>query len=211
MEVANQHPRTEDAPTRGARTPAAAGSISEPTERMPSRMARPLRQESLGCQNLEGDAQHPSAEAERAAAFDLDLWLPRTSVMEQLTLQVRTRQLLMEIHHMMNGTRTMAHVIFDVREGRHSPPPTMEHASQWRYVAARLMAHMGAYTPGDLDRLHWRWHHRAALRIREALSDKTSGRSGRPFPRGHPPRGGPRDTKANGPRRPRDSGTHCRH
>ena len=45
----------------------------------------------------------------------------------------------------------------------------MEQPSQWWYVATRLMAHMGAYTPHDLDKLHWRWHHRAALRIREAL------------------------------------------
>ena len=29
-------------------------------------------------------------EADRAAALDLDLWLPRTSDVEQLTLQVRT-------------------------------------------------------------------------------------------------------------------------
>ena len=71
----------------------------------------------------------------------------------------------MDIHHIMSGTRTMADVIFDHREGRHSPPPTMEHPSQWRYVATGLVAHMGAYTPDNLDRLHWRWHHRAALRI----------------------------------------------
>ena len=45
----------------------------------------------------------------------------------------------------------------------------MKHPGQWQYVATRLMAHMGAYIPSDLNRLHWRWHHRAALRIREAL------------------------------------------
>ena len=50
---------------------------------------------------------------------------------------------LMDIHHIMNGTRTLADVIFDQREERHSPLPTMEHPSQWQYVATRLMAHMG--------------------------------------------------------------------
>ena len=53
--------------------------------------------------------------------------------------------------------------------GKHSPPLTMEHPSQWRYVATRLMAHMGAYTPDNLDRVTWQWHHRAALRIQETL------------------------------------------
>ena len=65
------------------------------------------------------------------AALDLDLWLPRTSDMEQPTLHVRTRWLLMDIHHNMKGTRTMADVIFGHREGRHYPPPTMEHPCQW--------------------------------------------------------------------------------
>ena len=63
----------------------------------------------------------------------------------------------------------MADVIFNHREGPHSPLSTLEHLSEWQYVATRLMAHMGAYTPDNLDRLHWRWHHGAALRIREAL------------------------------------------
>ena len=140
-----------------------------PTERMPPRMAQPWGQESLDCEQSEGDAQRPSAEADSAAALDLDLWLPWTSDGEQLTLQVRTRWIFMDIHHIMNGTRTMADVILDHCEGRQSPPPTMEHPSRWRYVATHLMVHMGAYNPDDLDRLHWRWHHRATLRLREAL------------------------------------------
>ena len=99
----------------------------------------------------------------------MNLWLPRTSDMEQLTLQVQNRWLLQDIHHITNGTRTMAGVIFDHRGGRHSLAPTEDHPSQWRHVATPLMAHMGACTPGELDRLHWRWHHRAALCFREAL------------------------------------------
>ena len=72
------------------------------------------------------DAQRSSAEADRAAALDLDLWLPRTSDVEQLTFQVRTRWILMDIHRIMNSSRTIAHVIFDHREGQHSPSPTMD-------------------------------------------------------------------------------------
>ena len=73
------------------------------------------------------DAQRPSAEADHAAALDLDLWLPWTSDVGQLTLQVRTRWLLMDIHDIMNRTRTMADVICDHREGR--PPPWNNPAS----------------------------------------------------------------------------------
>ena len=119
--------------------------------------------------NNQTETPSAQAEAERAAARELDLWLSGTSNVEQLTLQVRTRWLLQDIHHIMNGTGTMADIIFDHRGGRHSPSPTIEHPSHWRYVATRLMAHMGAYTPGDLDRLNWRCIHRAALRIQEPL------------------------------------------
>ena len=101
-------------------------------------------------------AQRPTAEADRAAALDPDLWIPRISDVEQLTIQVSTRWILMDVHHIRTGTRTMADVIFNLREGRPSSTPTMEHPSLWRYVATRLMAHMGAYKPDDLNRLHWR-------------------------------------------------------
>ena len=102
--------------------------------------------------------------------LDLDLWIPRTSDVEQLTSQFRTRWVFMDVHHIRNGTRTMADVRFNYREGRHSPPPTMRHPSQWRYVATCFMAHLQAYTPDDPNQLAWRLHHRAALRIREALT-----------------------------------------
>ena len=41
----------------------------------------------------------------------------------------------MDIHHIKNGTHTMADVIFNDCEGRHAPPPTMEHPTNgdmWR-------------------------------------------------------------------------------
>ena len=132
-------------------------------------MTRPWGQESLDYAQSEGDAQRPTADADRPAVLDLDLWIPRISDVELLTIQVRTRWILMDVHHIRNGARSMADVIFKLPEGQHSPPPTMEHPCQWRYVATGLMAHMGAYTLDDVNRLHWRWHHRAALRIREAL------------------------------------------
>ena len=65
------------------------------------------------------NADRPCAEA----AVDLDLWLPRTSDMEQLTIQVRTRWLLPDIQRIVNGTSTMADIIFDNRRGRHFPSP----------------------------------------------------------------------------------------
>ena len=51
----------------------------------------------------------------------------------------------------------------------HAPPATMDHPGQWHYVATRLMAHMGAYSPDKMNGLHWLWHQRAALRIRTAM------------------------------------------
>ena len=41
VEVASQHPHAQDVPTHEVRTPAAAGTVSTPTERMPPRVAQP--------------------------------------------------------------------------------------------------------------------------------------------------------------------------
>ena len=62
----------------------------------------------------------------------------------------------------------MADITFGHRTG-HTPPATMDHPGQWHYVATRLMAHMGAYSPDEMNGLHWQWHQRAALRIRAAM------------------------------------------
>ena len=64
----------------------------------------------------------------------------------------------------------MADVTFGHRTG-HTPPATIDRPDQWRYVATRVMAHMGAYSPDEMNGLHWRWHQCAALRIREAMQD----------------------------------------
>ena len=87
----------------------------------------------------------------------------------------------------------MADVTFGHRTG-HTPPATMDHPDQWRYVATRLMAHMGAYNPDEMNGLHWRWHERAALRIRAAMQDHNIWNiPGSPGHQGH----------ASGHRRPR--------
>ena len=64
----------------------------------------------------------------------------------------------------------MADVTFGHRTG-HMPPATMDHPGQWHYVATRLMAHMGAYSPDEMNGVHWQWHQRAALRIRATMQD----------------------------------------
>ena len=65
--------------------------------------------------------------------------------------------------------------------GRISPGPTRwPPGAERRLVPAKsnlkpqtsnLMAHMGAYSPDEMNGLHWRWHQRAALRIRTARQD----------------------------------------
>ena len=171
----------------------------------PPLMAPPWGQDNLDYTPPKEDNHCPSAEAERAAALDLDLWLPRNSDKKQLNLQVWTRWLLLDVHHIRRSTCTMADIIYDPRRGRHTPAPTIEHPRQWRYAATRLMAHMGVYTPDDLDRLQWRWHHRAALRIWEALIRHHIPAIPTPVPEGKLPQAGPQDTSANGPQQPRDN------
>ena len=78
--------------------------------------------------------------------------------------------LSLQSRYLAEGTRTMAVVTFGHRRGQ-TPPATMDHPSQWYYVATRLMAHMGAYSPDEMNGLYWQWHQRAALRIRTAMQD----------------------------------------
>ena len=81
----------------------------------------------------------------------------------------------------------MADVTFGHRAG-HTPPATMDHPGQWHYVATRLMAHMGAYSPDEMNGLHWPWHQRAALRILATMQDHDIWESpGSPGYQGHAP------------------------
>ena len=57
----------------------------------------------------------------------------------------------------------------DLPSDGYTPPATMSYPGGWHYVATRVIAHMGAYSPDEMNELHWQWHQRAALRIRTAM------------------------------------------
>ena len=63
----------------------------------------------------------------------------------------------------------MADVAFGHRAARLSPSATMNHPSQWHYVATWLMAHMGTNSSDEMKGLQWLRHQRAALRVRAAM------------------------------------------
>ena len=63
----------------------------------------------------------------------------------------------------------MADVAFGHQAELHAPRTTMENPGKWQYVATRRMAHMGTYSPDKKNGLHWRWHQRAAPRMRTAM------------------------------------------
>ena len=165
--------RTTDernAPGEGTRLEAATNTAREPVAPPPG-AAPPWGRGHLDYARLEGDAGHLSEQAEQEATQDLSFWIPRLVTGEQLELAVRIRWVLSSWScHLAEGTRTMADVTFGHRTG-HTPPATMDRPDQWRHVATRLMAHMGAYSPDEMNGLHWRWHQRAALRIRAAMQD----------------------------------------
>ena len=71
--------------------------------------------------------------------------------------------------HLEEETSTMADIAFGHWAEPHAPPTTMDHPGKLHYVATRLMAHMGTYIPDEMNRLHWLWHRRAALRIHTAM------------------------------------------
>ena len=165
--------RTTDergAPGGGARVEAATNTASEPTGPPPG-TAPPWARGHLDYTRLGGDASCPSHQAERAAAPDLGLWIPRLTAGEQLALAVRIQWLLTSrSRHLAEGTRTMADITLGHRT-EHTPPATMDHPGQWHYVITRLMAHMGAYNPDEMNGLHWQWHQGAALRIRAIMQE----------------------------------------
>ena len=165
--------RTTDergAPGGGARVEAATNTASDPTGPPPG-TAPPWGRGHLDYTRLEGHASRPSDQAEQAAARDVGLWIPKLTAGEQLAVAVRNRWLLTSrSRHLAEGTRTMADITFGHRTG-HTPPATMDHPGQWHYVATRLMAHMGAYNPDEMNGLDWQWHQRTALRIRAIMQE----------------------------------------
>ena len=138
-------PRTSAAPQEAGR---AWKRAPTPLASLPAHHRGPSRPGggNLDYARLEGDASRPSDHAEQAAAEDLGMLINRLTTEEQLALAVSIRWLLTSrSRHLGEGTRTMADVTFGHRTG-HTPPATMNHPSQWHYVATRLMVHMGAYS-----------------------------------------------------------------
>ena len=168
--AADQTTDKRNAPGEGTRVEAATNTASEPVAPPPG-AAPPWGRGHLDFARLEDDAGHLSEQAEQEATQDLSFWITRSVTGEQLELAVRIRWVLFSwSRHLREGTSTMADVTFGHQTG-HTPPATMDRPDQWRYVATRLMAHMGAYSPDEMNRLHWQWHQRAALRIRAAMQD----------------------------------------
>ena len=166
--AADQAPGQHSAQGSGTRVEAGTNTASEPTGQPPGTTSFGGRGH-LDYALSEGDARHPSAHAEQAAAQDLGLWTDWLTTGERLALAVSIRWLLtLRCRHPEERTRTMADITLG-RRAEHTPPTTMDHLRQWHYVADRLMAHMGAYSPDEMNGLHWQWHQRAALRIRTAM------------------------------------------
>ena len=117
----------------------------------PPGTAPPWGRGHLDYARLEGDTSKPSEQAEQAATQDLGLWVPRLIAGEQLALAVSIRWVLCaRSGHLAEGSRTMADVTFGHRTG-YTPPATMDHPGQCHYVATRLTAHMGAYSPDEMN------------------------------------------------------------
>ena len=128
------------------RVEAGINTTSEPTGQ-PPRNNGSWGREHVDYTPSEGDTRHPSGHAEQAAAQDLGLLIDRLTTGLQLALAVSIRWLLTSwFRHLEEENRTMADITFGHRTG-HTPPATMDHCGQWHYVATRLMAHMGAYSP----------------------------------------------------------------
>ena len=162
-------PLRHSAEGRGTRVETGTNSPSEPAKQ-PSWATPAWGRGHLDYAPSEGDAPRPNTHAEQAAAQDLDLWITRITTGERLTLGPSIRWLLtLHSRHLEDGTRTMANVTFGHRAEPHAPPNTMDHPSQWHYVAIRPMAYMGTYSPDEMNGLHLLWHQRAALGIRAAM------------------------------------------
>ena len=162
-------PPRHSAPGSGTRVEMGTNTASKPADQ-PTRATPAWGRGHPDYARSEGNARLPSAHAEQAATQDLDLWINRITTGERLALAVSIRWLLTSHSgDLEEGTRTMADVAFGHRAEPHTPPPTMDHPSQWHYVANRLMAHMGTNSPAEVIGLHWLWHQRAALCVRAAM------------------------------------------
>ena len=166
--AADQAPDERSAPGSGPCVEAGTNTASEPTGQPPGTIPSWGRGH-LDYARSEGNARHPSAHAEQVVAQDLGLWIDRLTIGEQLALAVSIRwRHTSGSLHLEEATRTMADINFGHRTG-YRPPAKMDHPGQSHYVATRLMAHMGAYNPDEMNGLHRQWHQRAALCICTAM------------------------------------------
>ena len=100
----------------------------------------------------EGNARHPSAHAEHAAAQDLELGIDRLNTGERLALAVSIRWLLTSrLRHLEEGTCTMADNTFRHR-AEHAPP--CYHGPSWPVALRGHLAHgaSGGLQPGQNER-----------------------------------------------------------
>ena len=166
--AADQAPDEHSAQGSGTGVDAGTNTTSKPTSPPPGTTAFWGRGH-LNYTRSEGNARLPNAHAEQAAAQDPGLWIDRLTTAENLNLAVSIRWLLTSRScHLEEGTRTMADITFGQR-AEHTPPTTMDQPGHWHYVATWLMAHMGAYSPDEVNGLSWQWHQRAVLRICTAM------------------------------------------
>ena len=158
-------PPRHSAQASGTRVERYTTTAREPAEQ-PPRATPAWGRGHLDYVRLGGNARRPNTHAEQAAAQDLDVWINRITTGERPALGVSIRWLLTShSRHPEEGTRTMADMAFGHQAEPQQLPSTMDHPSQWPYVATRLMPHMGSYSPDEA----WLWHGRAALRIRTAM------------------------------------------
>ena len=166
---ADQVPDEHSAQGSGTRVETGTKTAGEPADQPPGTNPSWGRGH-LNYARSQGDARHPSAHAEQAAARDLDLWINRITTGEGLALAVSIGWLLTSrSRHLEEETGTMADVTFGHRAEPHAPRSTMDHPGQWHYLAIRLMTHLGTYSPDKMNGLHWLWHQRAARRIPTAM------------------------------------------
>ena len=102
------------APARNARTREPEGHT--PPDPITSQLGH------LDYSPSEGAARRPSAEAERSAARELNLWIGRLTNNEQLAMAAAIQWMLQRDAHIAAGDHTMADVIFRYRGEPHDPP-----------------------------------------------------------------------------------------
>ena len=173
-QLSNQHasrPATR-LPDMAARESSEARDAGQPVQDLKDRRWSPSMPPSPPPPpaNRAQTAGHAGVAPSKAPARRGDLWIDRITTGERRALAVSIGWLLTShSRHREEGTCTMADVAFGHRAEAHASSATIDHPSQWHYMATWLIAHMGTYSLDELNGLDWLWHRRAALRIRTAM------------------------------------------